>query len=366
MSLIVDGTTGVTFNDSSLQGAAASPYVLKNRIINGAMVIDQRNAGASVNNSDNAYCLDRFVMRSTIGSTYTVRQNAGSVTPPAGFTNYLGVTSTSAYSFTGNQYFGIAQYIEGYNIADLGWGTASAKTITVSFWVYSSLTGVFDITIWNSPFNRGYVTQYTVSSANTWTYITLTIPGDTSGSWQTTLNMGLSLFFGLGSSGTFVTSTLNTWGSAYTGSTTGTKVVSTNGATFYITGVQLEVGTSATPFERRMITNELALCQRYFQKSYALTTAVATATATNAVTWEAQATGNYNNVYVSFPVDMRATPTVTIYSPNNGASGFMYASAANRTSYAYPAIRGTALVIQNIAINQASTIQGHYTAEIEL
>jgi len=305
MSISVSGSQ-ITFNDASTQNTAATGFGFKNRIINGAMMIDQRNAGASVNNSDNAYCLDRFVMRSTIGSTYTVRQNAGSVTPPVGFTNYLGVTSTSAYSFTGNQYFGIAQYIEGYNIADFGWGTANAKPITISFWVYSSLTGVFDITIWNSPFNRGYVTQYTVSSANTWTYITLTIPGDTSGSWQTTLNMGLALFFGLGSSGTFVTSTLNTWGSAYTGSTTGTKVVSTNGATFYITGVQLEKGSTATSFDYRPYGTELQLCQRYYWRMTSLTAAY------NQFGIGVASGALVDRTYIPTPVTMRAVPTLAI------------------------------------------------------
>ena len=163
MSLILNGDTGVQFNDSSLQAAAASPYVLKNRIINGAMVIDQRNAGAVVTPANGQYTLDRWgsnVFASA--SKYSVQQNAGAVTPPTGFSNYLGVTSLSAYSIASGDIYAIYHMIEGYNTADLAWGTANAKTITLSFWVRSSLTGTFGGALQNSVGDRAYPFTYTI------------------------------------------------------------------------------------------------------------------------------------------------------------------------------------------------------------
>jgi len=267
MSFIISGDTGATFPDSSLQGAAASPYVLKNRIINGDMRIDQRNAGASKATADATYTVDRWVYYSDVGSKYTVQQNAGSVTPPAGFSNYVGLTVSSAYSTLGaTDYFLFGQPIEGYNIADFAWGTANAKTITLSFWVRSSLTGTFGGAIQNSAQTRSYPFSYTISSANTWEQKTITVAGCTDGVWQSTTSAGIQMFFGLGVGSTF-SGTAGAWASAnYFSSTGATNVTATNGATFYITGVQLEIGTSATPFERRLYNQELANCQRYCLK----------------------------------------------------------------------------------------------------
>jgi hypothetical protein len=266
MPVSISGTNGVTFPDSSLQTAAASPYVLKNRIINGDMRIDQRNAGASITPTDAQYSVDRWACYLSQTSKYTVQQNAGSVTPPAGFTNYLGVTSSSAYSITSTDYFAITQYIEGYNISDLGFGSASAKTITISFWVRSSLTGTFGGAIRNSAANRIYPFSYAISAANTWEQKSVTIAGDTTGTWLTTNGIGIAVWFGLGVGSTY-SDTAGAWTTkASTISATGaTSVVGTNGATWYVTGVQLEQNTSATPFERRLYNQELANCQRYFQ-----------------------------------------------------------------------------------------------------
>ena len=266
MSMILDGTNGATFNDGSILPAAPSPYVLKNRIINGDMRIDQRNNGASLTITSNGqYNLDRWSIGSSQSSKLSIQQNAGSVTPPAGFTNYAGITSLAATT-VGADAYSFRQQIEGYNIADLDWGTVNAKTITVSFWVRSSLTGAFGASIFNSAANRVYPFSYTISSANTWTQISVTIPGDTTGTWLTTNGTGLYLYFGLGVSSS-LSGTANVWnaGTAFvpTGST---NVVSTNGATWYITGVQLEIGTSATPFERRLYNQELTNCQRYYWK----------------------------------------------------------------------------------------------------
>jgi hypothetical protein len=246
--------------------------VMRNRIINGAMVIDQRNAGASVTPASGTYTytIDRFRGYATAASKYTVQQNAGAVTPPVGFTNYLGATSSSAYSVTSSDTFFLSQVIEGFNIADLGWGTANAQTVTLSFLVRSSLTGTFGGSLRNvdTP-NRSYPFNYTISSANTWTTISVTIAGDTTGTWNTTNGQGIQVQWNLGSGSTF-SGTAGSWQAGNLIAPTGaTSVVGTNGATFYITGVQLEKGTQATGFEYRQYGQELALCQRYFRPVFA-------------------------------------------------------------------------------------------------
>jgi len=223
------------------------------------MVIDQRNAGASTTPAV-TYTLDRWQGVNTQASKFTVQQNAGSVTPPVGFINYLGVTSSSAYSVLTGDTFYMVQYVEGLNCSDLAWGTANAKTVTLSFQVYSSLTGTFGGSLANSAGNRAYPFSYTISSANTWTSISVTITGDTTGTWLTTNGIGIQVRFGLGSGSTY-TGTAGAWGTANATQPTGsTSVVGTNGATFYITGVQLEVGSTATSFDYRPYGTELALC----------------------------------------------------------------------------------------------------------
>jgi hypothetical protein len=267
MTMTLDGSNGVTFNDASLQGAAASPYVLKNRIINGDMRISQRNTTSSVTPASSDFTLDRWSVALSQASKFTVQQNAGSVTPPVGFSNYLGITSSSAYSITSGDFFYFRQPIEGFNTADLAWGTANAKTITLSFQVYSSLTGTFGGSLENSAYTRNYPFSYSIPTANTWTTISITIAGDTSGTWVGATNgVGLRVNFGFGV-GSIYSGTAGAWAAGDIVSATGaTSVVGTNGATFYITGVQLEVGSTATPFERRLYNQELANCQRYCLK----------------------------------------------------------------------------------------------------
>ncbi len=254
--------------DSNVQGDLGISF--KNRIINGAMQIDQRNAGASVTITDTSnltYTLDRWTAYGSASSKFSVQQDAGAVTPPTGFIDYFGATSLSAYSVVSGDSFTIQQAIEGLNVSDLGWGTANAKTVTLSFWVRSSLTGTFGGSLRNSGVTRSYPFSYTISSANTWEYKTVTIAGDTSGTWLTTNGIGIRLCFSIGSGSTF-SGTAGAWaGSNFTSVTGATSVVGTNGATFYLTGVQLEVGTQATAFSTAggSYGAELQLCQRYFQ-----------------------------------------------------------------------------------------------------
>jgi len=278
----------------------------RNRIINGGMTIDQRNAGASVTPSTGfIYNLDRWTSYGSQTSKFTVQQDAGAVTPPTGFSDYLGVTSLSAYSVIGSDLFMISQAIEGFNTADLAWGTANAKTVTLSFWVRSSLTGTFGGALLNSANNRSYPYSYTISSANTWEQKSITIAGDTTGTWVGATNgigMYVSFSFGMGSA---YSGTAGAWSGSQLWSATGAvSVVGTNGATFYITGVQLEVGSTATSFDYRPYGTELVLCQRYYWAYIADVAYARFVSGWCAVTTAARF------VY-SFPVKMRASPTAS-------------------------------------------------------
>jgi hypothetical protein len=302
------GTVNADVIGTSVAGSslgAGNATLMKNRILNGSMVIDQRNAGASVTPTSGQYLVDRFCYIASQASKFTAQQNAGSVTPPVGFTNYQGLTVASAVSVGSSDYFLIRQAIEGFNVADLGWGTASAKTVTLSFQVYSSLTGTFGGALSNSAYNRSYPFTYSIPVANTWTTISVTVAGDTTGTWLTNNGVGIYVQFGLGNGSTF-SGTAGSWAGAQYFSTTGaTSVVGTNGATFYITGVQLEVGSSATGFEYRQYQQELALCQRYYQKYQTGTSGyggygVGRQTSTSAA-----------RIWSAYP-QMRSTPTLSI------------------------------------------------------
>jgi len=261
----VANATGVLLEANGGTGTTTGYYGFKNRIINGAMVIDQRNAGASKTTND-VYTVDRWAFYASQPTKFTWGQNLNSVTPPVGFSNYFGFQSSSSYSVISSDYFQWIQQIEGFNTADLAWGTANAKTVTLSFLVYSSLTGTFAGGVMNSASNRSYPFTFSIPTANTWTQISVTIAGDTTGTWVGGTNgIGVSVRFNLGAGSNFQ-STANTWGATGAFSVSGAvNVVGTNGATFYITGVQLEKGSTATSFDYRPYGTELALCQRYAQ-----------------------------------------------------------------------------------------------------
>jgi len=350
MPITIDGTNGITqageFNSDSSFG-------FKNRIINGAMVIDQRNAGASVtitNTSDTTYTLDRFGAYGSQASKFSVQQNAGSVTPPVGFSNYLGATSLSAYTVGSAEVFDIRQFIEGFNTADLGWGTANAKTVTLSFWVRSSLTGTFGGAVTNNANTRSYPFTYTISVANTWEYKTITIAGDTSGTWVGATNgVGLKLFLGLGV-GSTLSGTAGAWaGSNFLSATGATSVVGTNGATFYITGVQLEVGSTATSFDYRPYGTELSLCYRYYQSiAYTANSILAIGLCTSTTNQECT---------IILLQTMRSNPTITLPSAGQTSGTISFLTSAG----AYPATTGTNTV-NNPSVNNFVVSGGSYSA----
>ena len=304
VQLVAPSTTGnvLTSNGTTWTSAAAAiatGFGFKNRIINGAMVIDQRNAGASVSTSSGTsiYAVDRCKIYYTQTSKFTVQQNAGSVTPPSGFINYVGATSSSAYTAGSTDRFMVGFPIEGLNVADLGWGAAGASTVTISFWVRSSLTGTFGGAVGNNAGDRSYAFTYTISSANTWEYKTITIAGDTTGSWAKDNNGGIFLYLSIGA-GSSVSTTAGSWQSGFYVSATGaTSVVGTSGATFYITGVQLEKGSTATSFDYRPYGTEFDLVQRYFQKYAGFTCVGSSATEVG--------------LSIAYITTMRATPSVS-------------------------------------------------------
>ena len=294
----------LTTVQSGMMDSIAQYNSFKNRIINGAMQIDQRNAGAAVtiNSTGNTYTVDRWAAsgQNTDG-VYTAQR---STTAPSGFTNSLLATVTTADASIGStQSYLLTQFIEGLNAADLAWGTASAATVTLSFWVRSSLTGTFGGVIQNSDNSRSYPFTYTISSANTWEQKTVTIAGDTSGTWLTDTGRGITVRFSLGVGSSYKT-TAGAWAAGNYFAPTGSfDFISTLSATFYVTGVQLEKGSTATAFDYRPYTTELQLCQRYY-------TSIKPPGATYTANGVIRAGINTIIATVAFPTTMRTTATI--------------------------------------------------------
>jgi len=294
----------------------------RNLIINGAMTIDQRNGGSAVNNA-NSYTLDRWYFMQGQASNTVAHNVEQSSTAPADFLNSLKITVATAANPSTSNYTALFHRVEGYNSAQLNYGLSTASASTLSFWVYSSVTGTFGVAIQNSASTRSYVGTYTINASNTWEKKTISIQGDTSGTWVKNNGIGLGIHWDIGV-GTAQSTTAGTWQSGnYLGLTGGTKLCQTSGATFYITGVQLEVGDTATPFEHRSYGDELARCQRYYQMTNAF------------ALFSGRGTGTTTAV-ASLPltVPMRASPTLT----TNGIDTRGYTSAAVDISNGTPSV----------------------------
>jgi hypothetical protein len=329
VNAVTDANGGNTATINSMTPTADSLQGFRNRIINGDMRIDQRNAGAAVTSG---YPVDRFQVVISTDGAFSGQQDSS---VPAGFNTSVKLTTTTADASLGaTQFYAFRHRVEGFNVADLNWGTANAKTVTLSFWTRSSLTGTFGGVLRNSANDRSYPFTYSISSANTWEYKTITVAGDTSGTWLTTNGIGLQIDFGLGVGSTY-SGTAGAWaGSLYISATGAVSVIGTLNATWYVTGVQLEVGSVATPFERRPYGAELALCQRYYYKVLPGVGSIPIAMCANATTTVTRA-------FWPLPVTMRIAPSA-LEQTGTASDYRIQASNANTTLSAAPTL-GTAL-----------------------
>jgi len=377
MPIILDGTAGITtpMYGGSIAANAVTPVTgFKNRLINGAMVINQRAGGTvTINSAAWTYVTDRFCFlgQSTDG-VFTAQQSS---TAPAGFNNSLLVTVTTADASIGaSQIYTLRHTIEGYNVADLNWGTSDAKAVTLSFWVRSSVTGTFS-GCFNNEGTASYPFTYAISSANTWEQKTITVAGPTSGTWGTTNSNGIRLTWSLGVGSTY-SGTASAWNysTEYFAASSTTNLISTNGATFYITGVQLEVGSTATSFDYRPYGTELALCQRYYQSNYPSGVAAGSNVGTEYELYTAAYYGPIAkaqcNVIKFFP-PLRASPTITFYN-RSGTSGQWYwgpygaGESSVSTTVPNPGSNCGFVAQGNSPLAGTNIGYGYYTASAEL
>ena len=286
----------------------------RNLIINGAMQVAQR--GTSFTSPSNVYTLDRWFSTDNTGASVTVSQDSDA---PDGFTNSAKITvNTADTSLATNSVCLLRQNIEGVNFSQCGFGSGSAKDVTISFWVKSSITGQYSVAINNAAYDRSYVAGYTISSANTWEYKSVKITGDTSGTWLNSFSIGAAVHFPVAVEAGKITSG-GAWTSGFNYGVTGqVNFVGTTGATFQITGVQLELGKVATPFEHRSYGEELALCQRYY-----------TQTNFNVQAYHGASTFASENIH--WQQRMRATPTTTLTAgtTSNVSTTYVYDTTDN-------------------------------------
>ena len=337
---ITDATiTAAKMADGAVEGAFTTQIGgRRNLIINGAMQVAQRGTSAITASGTTQFPVDRFgIQQVDVGGSFTAQQSS---TAPEGHSKSVVITVTGTGTPSGGDRAILSQHVEGLNSAHLNWGTANAKTVTLSFWVRSSLTGTFGGALSNSSVNRAYPFTYSISSADTWEQKTVTISGDTSGTWLTTNGVGVRVYFGL-SVGPDKSGTAGTWASAdYRSATGATNLLGTNGATFYITGVQLEVGSVATPFEHRSYGEELAACQRYYYQwntnDQFNAIAIGMAEQSNELRW-----------VIPFHTEMRAKPAQSLSAAGDFTAWDASHSSDLNTRLAYYAGKNSAFIRYN-------------------
>ena len=368
----VAGTTILNLPATSSTLATQNALGVRNLIINGDMRIDQRNAGSAVTLSgtpNSGYSVDRFLVVNVTDATVSFQQSSDVPTGQGFDKSLVSTVTVTDTSLSSGQHSFIRQQIEGNNCYHLQWGTSDAKDITLSFWVKSSVSGTFGGTISNSGRTRSYPFSYTILSTNTWEKKTITIPADTTGTWAVDNTTGLSLSLSLGSSSTQSDVAGSWYSSNLTNATGATNLLATSGATFYITGVQLEISDGeATPFEHRPYDMELARCQRYYETSYNQGTALGTVTQDGAEMWLANRNPGLPHNYLKFRVIKRINPAITIYNSGTGATG----SFSNLdTATSPPAVTSRighkgSTIYTTTSTNLGQFLQFHYTADAEL
>jgi len=371
----VAGTNTLTLPATSSTLATQNSLGVRNLIINGDMRINQRgNYSTTVNGTGVFYSVDRWLGRGKASAgVFNILANSSLGEQPDRFTNHVVLDVTTASTPTSNDSYSFQQFIEGYNISKLNWGTSAAKSITLSFWAKSTLTGTFGGSVANGDYNRFNPFSYTISAANTWEYKTVTITGDTSGSWSTTNGNSMRVIFSIGA-GSGRLGTAGTWTSSVLEGVTGqTNHIATNGSNLRITGVQIEEGTSATPFEHLQFGQQLALCQRYYEKSYDINTAPAT-NATKGLELVAGTIDGNQNFYqtVRFAVPKRANPSINFYKSDGTANTWRYdrSGASNQSGTPSVGDNGDSSFYMRIPSTGATwvvaTMSGQWTANAEL
>jgi hypothetical protein len=326
---------GNAYNDGALSN--------RNLIINGSMVISERYGAASQSPAPSGYGIDRWATYKSGAGTFSIQQSTDG---PSGFYNSALITVTSNSTPSGGDYYMFQHPIEGYNMSQLDWGASGAKDVTLSFWVKSSVTGTFGGSLRSSTGNYSYVFEYTVNSSSTWEYKSVNISGATVDTWNSTNGSGINLLFSLGQGTTYATSTVGSWTAGnFHSLTTETDLIATASATWQITGVQLEVGDTATPFEHRSYGDELARCQRYYSQIYYQYEGVV------------GLVGNYAPCNPVLPVTMRAAGTIT---HTNGASGGDISGLLSSSVRAY----GLNTVV--VGIITSGTGYGYYVADLAI
>jgi hypothetical protein len=343
-------------------------YGFKNRLINSAMVIDQRNAGAAVTTSG-SYAVDRWFFNNASDATLSVQQSTD-VPSGSGFKYSLKMTATAGDATIGaSQYCNLQHRVEGFNFADMGFGASGASSVTLSFWVKATVAGNYSVALYNGAENRINPQQFSVSASNTWEQKTITYAGDTSGTWLTTNGTGAQVTFYPALGSNFLGSA--GWNAGGTFGVTGqSNAIASNSNIFAITGVQLEKGSTATSFDYRPFGTEFVLCQRYYETTYAYGVVAGTVNADAVM--RLGGTFNFGGTiynYIPLKVNKRASPTITFYNISTGASGFFdgFTAAVANTQVAVTNNNSTS---SNINISWTNItqnfVQGHITVSSEL
>ena len=314
-----------------------------NKLLNPFMEIDQANEGAGIGlaNGQALYAVDGFRgVFTTSGGASTAsigRSPTGTAPPGYTYSATLAMGGTGASSVGAGDFFRMDSLLEGDDLYDLAWGTSGAQSVTLSFWVLASIANTYYVSIRNGAANRSYVAPFTVSTANVWQNFTITIPGDTGGAWTlygNALQMYVTWAAACGT--TYQAPSANVWQAGNFMSITGASntFLLTASAIFRLGPCKLEVGPSATPMLRQSFQAELQRCQRYYEKSYTIGTAVGAGTSSDAF-W----TDWYSPAYAASSIQMgqsfyykvpkRAIPTLSLYSPVTGASGKLRDAGAN-------------------------------------